>query len=186
MSPTNLIECDGHYVAGAKTVSGDQEQHRVVSKRGRLVLFRGLLDLGEFKDFRGLEACVEWRTFVPHDELPEEMAMFDINIAPLEVGNPFCESKSELKFVQAALVEVCTVASPTGPFRRSIRHNETGFLAEDGPSWTSTLLRLVDDPGLRGKVGRSAYHDAVARYGPNRRHERISEMLQLWKLREST
>ena len=28
----NVIECDGHHLAGAETVSGDQEQHRVVAK----------------------------------------------------------------------------------------------------------------------------------------------------------
>lgn len=146
----------------------------------RLVLFRDLLDLGEFQEFRGLETQVEWRTFVPHEQLPEEMARFDINIAPLEIGNPFCESKSELKFVQAALVEVCTVASPTGPFRRAIRQEETGFLADDGPSWSSILLSLLDNPGLGSGIGRAAYDDVVSRYGPNRRRDRIARMLPVW------
>jgi glycosyltransferase involved in cell wall biosynthesis len=147
--------------------------------RCRLVLFRGLLELGEFRDFEGLEHQIEWRPFVPHEELPREMARFDINIAPLEVGNPFCESKSELKFVQAALVEVCTIASPTGPFRRAIRHNRNGVLAQDAASWSSALLRLVNDRELRHSLGRAAYEDVAIRYGPRHRKELISQMLSL-------
>jgi glycosyltransferase involved in cell wall biosynthesis len=149
----------------------------------RLVLFRGLLDLSEFEQFRGLDAQVEWRTFVPHEKLPDEMGSFDINIAPLEVGNPFCESKSELKFVQAGLLEICTIASPTGPFRRAIRHGDTGFLADRGNAWTSMILRLVDDDCLRRRVGGSAHEEVVSNYGPSVRRERIREMLRLWKIR---
>ncbi len=146
----------------------------------RLVLFRNLLDPSEFGPFAGLEPQVEWRTFVPHEELPDEMARFDINIAPLEVGNPFCESKSELKFVQAGLVDVCTIASPTGPFRRAIRNGDTGFLAEDGSSWESIILRLVDDVTLRKRAGAAAHQVVVSQYGPGQRRERICEMLRLW------
>ena len=69
-------------------------------------------------------------TFVPLETLPVELARLDVNLAPLEVGNPFCEAKSELKFFEAALVDVPTVASPTEPYRASIRHGETGFLAD--------------------------------------------------------
>ena len=68
----------------------------------RLVLFRDarsgreLLDLGEFPEFAGLEEQVEWRAATSLTRLPEEIARFDVNIAPLEVGNVYCEAKSEL------------------------------------------------------------------------------------------
>src|SRR5258707_7777394 len=45
------------------------------------------------------------------------IAETDINLAPLELGNSFCEGKSELKFFEAALVGVPTVASATETFR---------------------------------------------------------------------
>jgi glycosyltransferase involved in cell wall biosynthesis len=77
---------------------------------------------------QGLHGQIEWREFVPLDQLPNEIAQFDVNLAPLEVGNPFCEAKSELKYFEAALAGVPTIASPTGPYRRAIRHGETGFL----------------------------------------------------------
>ena len=90
------------------------------------------------------------------------------NLAPLEVGNPFCEAKSELKFFEAALVDVPTVASPTGPMRRAIRDGET---ASWPPivAWRAALLSLVDDHALRRRMGRAAGHDAMRLFGPLQR-----------------
>ena len=64
----------------------------------RLVLFRlehgdghtTCLDLHEFPQLKALAAQVEWRRMVPVQELPAELARFDLNLAPLEVGNVFC------------------------------------------------------------------------------------------------
>lgn len=57
-----------------------------------------------------------------------------LNIAPLEI-NRFCEAKSELKYFEAALVRVPTVASPTQPFKNAIQHGVNGFLAGDSADW---------------------------------------------------
>src|SRR5581483_1562522 len=57
----------------------------------RLVLFGKTTRLEEFPEFDSLEDRIEWRDLVPVEELPSEYARFDINIAPLELGNPFCE-----------------------------------------------------------------------------------------------
>ena len=102
-----------------------------------------LIDIEEYPSLTGLEQQIEWRSLQPLLNLPTEMARLDINLAPLEVGNPFCEAKSELKFFDAALVNVPTVASPTGPFRRAIDHGRTGFLATSGDDWYLYLKRLV-------------------------------------------
>src|SRR5262245_38868084 len=178
------------YAAGTRTHQRDFERAAgaiasLLRKRPdcRLVLFRKqesgtqLLDPSEFELFDGLESQIEWRDFVAHDVLSNEIARFDINIAPLEFGNPFCEAKSELKFVEAALLEVCTVASPTGPFRRAIRHGETGFLVDGQDEWESTLLRLVNDPELRRDIGRAAYRSVLWRYGAHRRAELAAAVL---------
>jgi glycosyltransferase involved in cell wall biosynthesis/SAM-dependent methyltransferase len=151
----------------------------------RLVLFRdakGLtptLDIEEFPALRGLEDRIEWRNFVPLSRLPEEIAQFDINIAPLQVGNPFCEGKSELKFFESALVDVPTIASPTGPFRRAIRHGVTGFLAADTAHWLEAAIALVDDPALRHRIARAAHRQVLWTYGPLRRSEAMASALPL-------
>ena len=93
----------------------------------RLVLFEmpdktaRLIDVEEYPALAPVLHQIEWRPLQPLCDLPAEMARFDINLAPLEYGNPFCEAKSELKFFEAALVDVPTIASP--PARSSAPSN---------------------------------------------------------------
>ncbi|MBE7211549.1 MAG: glycosyltransferase [Gluconacetobacter diazotrophicus] len=142
-----------------------------------LVLFRdgrngeGLVLLHEFPALLPLADRIEWRDMVPLDALPGEMARFDVSICPLERDNPFCESKSELKWFESALAGVPLVATPTGPFRRAIRNGITGFLPENAADWERVLLQLVDDPSLRRRVARNARHEALWRFGPRRQAE---------------
>ena len=157
---------------------------RVLQARAevRLVLFRSpqgpeLVVVDEFDALAPYADRIEWRDKVELEELPDELARFDINIAPLEVGNPFCEAKSELKYFEAALVDVPTVASPTGPFLRCIRDGENGLVAADDEAWHQALLRLVDDAELRQAMGRRAYLDCIWPFGPQRRTELVSGFL---------
>jgi glycosyltransferase involved in cell wall biosynthesis len=150
----------------------------------RLVLFRfpntaktRILNIEELGMFDGLEDRIEWRDIVPLPKLPEELARFDINIAPLEVGNVFCEAKSELKFFEAALVDVPTVASPSGPYRRAISDGRSGFLANDSGEWYSKLLQLVDDSSLRDRLSRAAQNDVLYQFGYLRRTEILASAL---------
>ncbi len=135
----------------------------------RLVLWRETVNLAEFPELEEHAGQIEWRERVPRDETPREYATFDINIAPLEVGNPFCEGKSELKFFEAALVSIPTVASPTQPFATAIRHGETGFLADSDQRWYQLLRDLVQSSELRTSVGNRAYEAVLWQYGPERR-----------------
>jgi GT2 family glycosyltransferase/glycosyltransferase involved in cell wall biosynthesis/SAM-dependent methyltransferase len=149
----------------------------------RLVLYRTadgrrpVVDIEEYPALRDLADRIEWRALRPLAELPEEIARFDVNLAPLELGNPFCEAKSELKFFDAALVGVATIASPTGPYRRVIAHGKTGFLAASGDDWYVYLRMLVEDSALRDRVGRAAYLEALARFGPLARTARFGRVV---------
>ena len=147
----------------------------------RLVLFRRgipIVELAEFPVLQRFESRVEWRDWVPHSQLPDEIARYEINLAPLQLGNPVCEAKSELKYFEAALVDVPTVASPTEPFRRAIRHGENGFLAATPAEWTAALRALIADESLRRRIGRAAHLDALVAYGPERRADAMRSWLQ--------
>lgn len=172
------------YAAGSKTHQRDfavaaPALARLLRNRSdcRLVLFRAgqngppLLDLDEYPDFADLGHRVEWRPLRPLAELPDELARLDINLAPLETGNPFCEAKSELKFFEAALVEVVTIASPTMPFATAIIDGQTGLLAAGPDDWHAALLALVDDPERRRALGQGAYHSVLWRFGPEGRRQ---------------
>ena len=104
--------------------------------------------------------------FVAWQDLPELIAQADINLAPLELDNPFCQAKSEIKYVEAALVGVPTVASATEAFVHSIRPGETGYLATTADEWRQHLAQLVEDAALRRRVGAAARHAVYAEYLP--------------------
>ncbi|EKD69862.1 MAG: hypothetical protein ACD_46C00712G0008 [uncultured bacterium] len=149
----------------------------------RLILFRKgslpCIDIDEFPALLAVSQQIEWREMVPLKELPWEMARFDINLAPLEVGNVFCEAKSELKFFESALVEVPIVASPTQPFYDAIEDGKSGFLATDDNSWYTILSNLIDNSTLRKQIGRYAYYSVLWKYGSERRMELLSSMLDI-------
>ncbi len=145
----------------------------------RLVLWRSGVNLAEFSELQAHIGQIEWRERVGRDETSREYARLDINIAPLEVGNPFCEAKSELKFFEAALVRVPTVASPTQPYAQAIRHGETGFLASDHQQWSACLRDLVQNSELRRRVGDRAYQEVLRPYGPEQRRLLLTRLIGL-------
>jgi GT2 family glycosyltransferase/glycosyltransferase involved in cell wall biosynthesis/SAM-dependent methyltransferase len=144
----------------------------------RLVLFENTIDLTEFPELETFSSRIEWHQFVPIDQLPREYARFDVNIAPLEAGNRFCEAKSELKYFEAALVGVPTIASPTRPFTDAIRHGESGFLARDRSDWYRYLSILITNPDLRQKIADSAYAEILWKYGPGRRAVTVTRLVE--------
>jgi glycosyltransferase involved in cell wall biosynthesis len=105
--------------------------------------------------------------FVDISRLPYNLSKVDINIAPLEVNNPFCEAKSELKYFDAGLLKIPTVASPTDAYRCAIQHGVNGYLAGSSEEWYDFLKALVEDAGLRAMMGERAYEHVLNSYAPN-------------------
>lgn len=97
---------------------------------------------------------VELAPFVPYERLFAEIARVDINLAPL-VDNPHRRAKSAVKFLEAALVGVPTVASDLEPYRL-IEHGRTGMLAADEEGWYASIMALATDPALRRAMGEAA------------------------------
>lgn len=79
--------------------------------------------------------------FVDFVALQELIADVDFNLVPLQV-NEFTHCKSELKFVDAAIVGTLTIASPAFAYAEAIRHGENGYLAEDD-QWEVVLLQAI-------------------------------------------
>jgi glycosyltransferase involved in cell wall biosynthesis len=102
--------------------------------------------------------------FVGPADLLRRIAETDINLAPLELGNPFCEGKSELKFFEAALVGVPTVASATQPFRDAVEDGISGFLVRDTDEWRRAIELLTASESRRKAMGEAARAAALARF----------------------
>lgn len=156
------------YFSGAK--GHDKDFATIVSVLRKLLerypqvdlFLAGPLESGE--GFRGLEGRITRMPYVPRAEHFKNVASVDINLAPLEIGNPFCEAKSELKWFEAGLLGVPTVAAATGTFREAITEGVDGFVAGTPEEWTEKLERLILDATLRQKVGEAARRTAREKY----------------------
>jgi glycosyltransferase involved in cell wall biosynthesis len=122
--------------------------------------------------------------FQPWLELPGALRNLDVNLAPLVGQSRFNEAKSAIKWLEAALVETPTVASPTGPFREAIDDGVTGFLAATQDDWVRAISDLLGDPLRRSMVGARARRAALLGWSPwlqGRRYLGILEASFGWR-----
>jgi hypothetical protein len=103
---------------------------------------------------------------LPWTELPARLRQVDVNLAPLVPDSVFNESKSAIKWLEAALVETPTIATPTEPFVEAIDDGRTGILATTPEEWLHALETLLDDADLRSRMGARARRDALLRWAP--------------------
>jgi glycosyltransferase involved in cell wall biosynthesis len=101
---------------------------------------------------------------MPWQRLFEVMSEVDVNLAPLERRNPFTECKSSIKYLEAALVGVPTIATPLPDFQRVIESERNGCLADSKEAWRDGLRQLVESQSLREAVGGRALEDALAKH----------------------
>lgn len=95
----------------------------------------------------------------------EALAQADIAIAPLE-ETVFNDCKSNIKFLEAAVLSLPSICSPTDTYRRVIRTDENGILARSAEEWRDALLTLAHDPALRDRMGKKARETALDLYAP--------------------
>jgi glycosyltransferase involved in cell wall biosynthesis len=113
---------------------------------------------------------------VPWTELPALLRAVDVTLAPLD-RTPFTDAKSAIKWLESALVETPTIATPTPPFVAAVEDGTTGVLAEKPEDWGQALERLAADPEERAKLGRAAREAALAAYGPRVQAQRLMDVL---------
>ncbi len=89
----------------------------------------------------------------------------DISLAPLE-ATAFNEAKSNIKFLEAAVLALPSVCSPRSAFAGAISDGVDGFLAETPEQWADALTRLAADPSLRATMGAAAAATAHRLYDP--------------------
>ena len=92
---------------------------------------------------------VDWKA------LPQLISQVDINLAPL-VDSVFNRAKSEIKWIEAALVKVPTIASHIGAFADMVIDGQTGLLAKDS-EWKEKLESLILSVDLRRELAENAY-----------------------------
>lgn len=115
--------------------------------------------------------------FLPWLELAGALRDLDVNLAPLAPGSSFNEAKSAIKWLEAALVETPTIATPTGPFREAIGHGDSGLLAATPGEWIDALDHLLGDPADRARIGARARRRALLTWSPELQAQRYTAIL---------
>ncbi len=146
---------DFELVAGALAKVMTRHQHV------RLLIV-GFLDLGSA--LRGFGERIDILPLTDFLTLQTLIGSADLNIVPLQT-NIFSNSKSELKYFEAAIVETPTMATPTYTFRAAIEDGVNGYLV-DAYDWEDRLELAVNGSlDLRGvaELGRA---DVQQQYAP--------------------
>jgi glycosyltransferase involved in cell wall biosynthesis len=122
----------------------------------------GFLDVGSaLRSFRDRIEILPLTDFLTLQTL---IASTDLNIVPLQT-NAFSNSKSELKYFEAAIVETPTLATPTYSFRLAIEDGVNGYLV-DAYDWEDRLEQAVGgELDLTGVAERGLAH-ALRWYTP--------------------
>lgn len=113
----------------------------------------GYIDLPQ--DLQKYTKQIKMNPYVDWRELPRLISQMDINLAPL-VDSVFNRAKSEIKWLEAALVKVPTVASYLGSFEEMVSNDETGLLAQPS-EWYEKLEILIENPDKRQRIAEAAY-----------------------------
>lgn len=108
--------------------------------------------------------------FVSRDKYYENIHKVDINLYPLVAGDKFCESKSEIRFIETGIMKVPTVAVKNGTYSEAISDGMNGFLAENTEEWVEKISRLIEDENLRKSMGEKAREKVLRDYTNKNSH----------------
>lgn len=154
-SGTNTHNEDFQMVAPALIRILEDYDNTYIKLTGRIDAPKELEDYADRLIFTPL---VSWR------RLPHEMRECHITLAPL-VDTLFNRAKSELKWADAALVEVPTVTSNMGAGVEAVKDGITGVLVENTEdAWYEGISLLVKDAALREEIGRQARQFVIDNY----------------------
>lgn len=104
--------------------------------------------------------------FVDYENFPDLYEDVDINLIPLEVEQEFCQSKSELKFIEAGACGVPSIASPTDVYLKVVGDKANGMVV-NGNDWYSSIQYFVENPDKIQKLGTMAREHILGFYAPD-------------------
>ena len=91
----------------------------------------------------------------------EKLAAMDVHLVPLLIDR-FNACKSGIRYLEASMCSVPTVASRVGQFTEMIEDGTTGFLCNTADDWRRAIEALVSDPQSRMQMAKSAKEEVLA------------------------
>lgn len=114
-------------------------------------------------------------TELNYPEYLRQLAACDVTIAPLS-DIPFNRYKSQIKYLEAGLVGVPLIASPT-VYADYVTDGSTGLLAAPN-EWSSALSTLVRDAQMRRDISAAARADIAESMVDRRPRRQFADMLE--------
>ncbi len=153
------------YGTGTRAHNADFEQH--LTPALALILaefpFAKLVIVGYLVLPAALAALADQIVLVPPvweiDAYWRMLAGMDINLAVLKPG-PVADCKSEIKWLEAAMLGIPSIVTPTETYGEIVSDGETGLFATTPEEWYRAIRRLVVSPKERRRIGAAA-RDAV-------------------------
>ena len=105
------------------------------------------------------------------------LAHCDIGLMPLP-DDPWTRGKGGYKLLQYCALGLPVVASPVGVNAEIVEHGVTGFLADSEAAWTEQLLKLIDDPDLRMRMGQAGRQRMLEYYSLERSSRKLAGILR--------
>lgn len=115
--------------------------------------------------FKAVDAQVERLPPSDYATYMRRLAKCQINIAPLE-RTVFNDAKSNIKYLEAAILGIPSVCTPTVEYQETIEHGVTGMLAATEADWEEQLMALISNPALRRQMGEDARLHVERDYTP--------------------
>ncbi|MEA1925898.1 MAG: glycosyltransferase, partial [Patescibacteria group bacterium] len=134
----------------------------ILQKYGNVRLFiAGPLEISE--KFDQVRDKIEQVSFAPMNRHFINIANVDINLIPLE-DDDFCRAKSEIKFIEAGIVGVPTIAFSNQTFQEATENGVSGFLAMNNEEWKEKIENLIENKELRKTIGQKAKETVMKKY----------------------
>ena len=118
-----------------------------ISSKYDNVRFR-FIGLGRYENMKIEFDRIEWK----YDTEIEELQSFDIGVMPMP-DNEWTRGKLGCKMLQYMAVGIPAVVSYTATNAEIVKDGESGFFAVTDDEWIKTLSLLIEDKGLRARIG---------------------------------
>jgi len=141
------------------------------------------------KKYEGLKLKVICDTFFDCDNITVEKKLWseqeevadiqslDIGLMPL-MDDPWSHGKCGLKILQCLATGVPVVCSPAGINREIVEDGIHGFWANTQEEWIEKLEILINDPGLRRKMGMAGRKRVIEQYSLKANAPRMLKIFQ--------
>jgi len=163
------------WIGGASTLFYLEQLHPVLREVCRSAQGAEVMVVSDaFPDWRDVPVA---RKPWSYEEEIQDLHSFDVGIMPL-TDDAWARGKCGFKLLQYMAVGLPVICSPVGVNAEMVRNGINGFLARTSDDWVRYLRLLVQDPGMRLRLGEAARRTVTERYSLDLCAQRLASSLR--------